>query len=133
MMPPITRATMMAPAVNLARFTDGEACCVGMLNSPARVIALFEAPMDSREYHRHEKKRGDRREYQSADDGAAQRGILFRALSEPQCHGNHTDDHRQSGHQYRPDAGGAGVACGADRVQALPHALPRKRNDQYAV
>ncbi len=41
---------------------------------------------------------------QSADHGAAQRRVLLAAFAEAQGHRKHSDDHRQGGHDDRPQA-----------------------------
>ena len=53
---------------------------------------------------RDEKQRGNRRENQSSDDRAAERRILFASFAQSHGHGNHADNHGQSGHQYRTEA-----------------------------
>src|SRR4029077_17654476 len=54
------------------------------------------------ENDRNEEKSCDGGEEQSANDGAAEGRILFAALAEPEGHGHHADDHRESRHHYRP-------------------------------
>src|ERR1700733_7431939 len=97
-MPPTNSPPTMTPALILARFTEGLGGGVDMLNIPARVVALFEAPMHPGKNNRHEKQGGDGREQQPANDRPAQGSILLGTLSESQRHRNHTDDHRQCGH-----------------------------------
>ena len=61
------------------------------------------------------KNRGDeqqgcqRRAQKAADDGAAERRILLASVAEAERHGNHPNDHRESGHQHWPKARDAGL------------------------
>jgi len=109
MTPPTSNAPMTPTTMNLARFKTGIADSSDMAGIPARSLAMFQAPVYSGKNDWNEKKSGDRGEQQSTDDGAAQRCVLLRSLAQTERHGNHTDDHGQSRHQYRPDAHLAGV------------------------
>src|SRR5258708_37078829 len=51
-----------------------------------------------------------------ADNGAAEGGILFAAIAEAEGHGDHADDHGESGHKDRAEAGEAGFGGGSDWV-----------------
>src|SRR6266516_4165104 len=55
-------------------------------------------------------------EKEPADDRAAKRRILFASLAEPEGHGHHADDHRESGHHHRPQPGRAGLEGRAEGV-----------------
>ena len=46
--------------------------------------------------HRHEEQRGHGRHREAADDGAAQRRVLFAAFTQPERHRQHSDDHRHA-------------------------------------
>ena len=93
----------------------------------ARLARL--ALVDETEDRRHEEKRRDRRADQAADHGAAERRVQFGA----ERHRRHADDHRERGHQDRPEAGEAGVDRGRRGVDALGQALAREADDQNAV
>src|SRR5689334_12721680 len=49
-------------------------------------------------HQRDDEERGERRQEQAADDGAAQRRVLFTAFTQAERHGEHADDHRAGGH-----------------------------------
>src|ERR1700722_19417994 len=111
---PISSRTTIPPTMNLARFNTADESISDMSRIPfgdrrhpgqTSMSALFETSMGAGKYHRHEEQCGDRGKQQSADDGAAQGGILFGPLAQAERHGNHTDDHRHGGHQYRGYAG----------------------------
>ena len=74
--------------------------------SLARLCALPVGlrPCTMRKHRRHEEERRDGREYQPADDGAAERGILLTALAEAERHRDHADDHGGRRHDHRAQA-----------------------------
>ncbi len=59
-----------------------------------------------------------------ADDRAAQRRILLAAFAHAQRHRNHADDHRERRHDYRAEAGEAGVPARHSRGHGIPPASP---------
>src|SRR5580692_5773314 len=131
--PPSSMAPTRMPTTNLARFTAGTGAGIDILDYPTRTLALFETAMQTGINDRYKKQRGDRGKQQAPDDRAAQGSILLGALAPTQGHGNHPDDHRQGGHQHRPDASRTRIAGRTDRIQAFVHALPRERYDQNAI
>ncbi len=60
--------------------------------------------MDHAEDCRDEKQRRHRGEEQPANNGAAERRILFSTFSQADRHREHSNDHRQSGHQDRSES-----------------------------
>src|ERR1700678_685380 len=56
---------------------------------------------DHHEHSRYEKQGSDRSQNQSTDNSSTERRILFAAFSQAQCHRNHTDNHREGGHDHR--------------------------------
>src|SRR5476651_863334 len=64
-----------------------------------RVATGVPPPMQQRKYRRNEDQGGDRRQHQAADDSTTKWRILLAALTEPERHRHHADDHRQGGHQ----------------------------------
>src|SRR5690606_3114092 len=70
------------------QFSDGGLCC------PVHAVAS----MDDAEHDRDENQGGDGGEDQAADDGAAQRRILFAAFAKAERHRRHADDHGKCGH-----------------------------------
>src|SRR5581483_10516380 len=76
------------------------------------------ATVHQAENHGHEKQRGGRGERQSADDRAAQRGVLLAALADPERHRHHADNHRQRRHQHRAESRKARLQRGRGRIEA---------------
>src|SRR5260370_28418297 len=72
-------------------------------------------------------------EQQSANYRAAQGRILFASLAEPEGHGHHADNHRESGHHHWPQPRGAGLEGRAESILGLGETFVRKRDDQNAV
>src|SRR5580658_7843889 len=58
-------------------------------------------PVNDAEHHRDKEERRNGGEDQPADYGAAERGVLFAALTETQRHRQHADHHRERGHEHR--------------------------------
>src|SRR5580765_6734217 len=57
---------------------------------------------------RHDEQRGEGGDDEAADDGAAERGVLFAALAEAERHGQHADDHGEGSHEDGAEARGSG-------------------------
>src|SRR5262249_23134943 len=55
------------------------------------------------EHRRNEQQRRYGREHQPADHRAAERRVLLAAFAEPERHRQHADDHRERGHDHRPE------------------------------
>ena len=91
------------------------------------------AAMQQREDRGYKEERGDGGEAESADDGAAERGVLLAAFSRAQSHGHHADDHRQSGHADRAEAGGPGFNRGEDSVAGGGEAVLGEGDHQDGV
>src|ERR1700760_1178922 len=88
--PPITRIASTTSITICARRITRRSCS-GMadrlLDDEGRRMpraAAGERLMDATEHDRHEEQRRDGREDEAADDGAAERGILLRALADAQ-------------------------------------------------
>ena len=60
----------------------------------------------------HEEECGDGCQQQAADDGAAERRVLFAAVAQAEGHGHHADDHGEGGHEHGAEADKAGVQRG---------------------
>src|SRR5580658_5013305 len=56
-------------------------------------------PVNDAEHHRDEEERRNGGEDEPADHGAAERGILFAALTQAQRHRQHADHHRERRHE----------------------------------
>src|ERR1700747_1831170 len=95
--------------------------------------ATLEPGVNDGENTRHEKQSRESRKEQTADDGAAQGGILLTAFAKPDGHGHHAADHGASGHGDWADADKAGFQRGIARVLAFSHLLASKRYHQNAV
>src|SRR5664279_3990673 len=103
-MPVTTTSTAAIPATtaqmpNFRRET-GEFWSVGMRSHRSggglgALLLVYHT-----ENHGNKHQRGDRREDQPADHGAAERGILFAALAERQRHRRHADDNGECRHQH---------------------------------
>src|SRR5258706_15273193 len=68
-----------------------------------------------------------------ADNGAAEGGILFAAIAEAEGHGDHADDHGESGHEDRAERGEAGFGGGGDRVAVVQEAFLGEGDDENTV
>src|SRR6266853_1431755 len=58
-------------------------------------------------------------EEQSANYRAAERCVLFAPFAEPEGHGHHADDHRQSGHHHRPQPCRTGLEGRVESILGL--------------
>src|SRR6185312_16617746 len=110
---PISNAATHRAAMSLARLKAADESISGMSDIPfgcgagrsgTPLFAQLETPVSAGEYHRHEQQGGHGGEYQSADHGASQRGVLLGPLAQTERHGHHADDHRQRRHEHRPYA-----------------------------
>src|SRR5580700_2736824 len=72
-------------------------------------LAAFQPSVHRRKYDRHEQQGGGGSEQQAADDGAPQGCVLFAAVAEAKCHGQHADHHGERGHQHRAKPPETGV------------------------
>src|SRR3954465_121183 len=88
--------------------------------------------VQQREYGRDEEQGRDRRERAPADHGAAERRVLLAAFTEAERHGHHADDHRQRGHQHRPEARDPRLDGGHARVGARGELVLREADDEDA-
>src|SRR5258706_4230408 len=68
-----------------------------------------------------------------ADNGAGEGGILFAAIAEAEGHGDHADDHGESGHEDGAEAGEAGFGGGGDWVSVVQGAFLGEGDDENAV
>src|ERR1700733_12481236 len=57
--------------------------------------------MDETEYRRNKDKRGNSSDEKASNHCAAERSILFSTIAKPQRHWDHSDDHREGGHEDR--------------------------------
>ena len=73
----------------------------------------------------HQRRNG--REDKAADDGAAERRILFATLAKAERHRQHADDHRKRRHQHRPEACPAGIERRRRGIVALRQLFPRAK------
>ena len=102
----------------------------GRLESGSAASAWVSfASMRDAEQRGHEQQRREGREKQAADDGAAERRIL----SGLDRHRRHADDHRERRHQHRPEARGARLQRGGDRVLAFGELFAREADDENAI
>src|SRR6185312_857970 len=85
------------------------------------------------EYRGYEKQSSDGGAKQTADNGTPERGILLAAFAETQRHGDHADDHSESGHNNGTETGVPGFNSSLQRIAMLGQTLTRKRNHQDAV
>ncbi len=84
--------------------------------------------------HRWNKNKGcDGSTEQTADNGAAERRVLFATFAEPERHGNHADDHGQGRHQDGPETRKASLQGGLNRVAVGGELLLGKRDHQNTV
>ncbi len=67
------------------------------------------------------------------DHGAAQRGILFPTLAEPQRHRQHPDDHGKRRHQDGAQAGRSGREGGVPGIFSCVAEVIGKGDEQDAV
>src|ERR1700733_16297865 len=70
-------------------------------------------PVNNAEHHRDEEQRRNGGEDQAAAQRAAERGVLFAALTEAQRHRQHADHHRERRHQYRAQPHESGFEGGS--------------------
>ena len=89
--------------------------------------------MNRGEHGRHEDQGRHGGEDQAADDGSAERCVLFTAIAHAEGHGQHADDHRERRHQHGPKAGKASVVGGLQGRGALVQPVTREAHDQNAV
>src|ERR1700730_7829998 len=94
---------------------------------------LFARTLQNAEKCWDKKQRRNRGEDESANDRTAEWRILFPAVSHSEGHGDHADDHGQSGHQDGPKAREAGLQRGVDGITSLIHFFRRKAHHQDAV
>ncbi len=63
----------------------------------------------------------------TADDGTAQRGVLFAALAETKGHRHHPDDHGKRRHQHRRKRPNPASSAATERIGRFPRAFPRAK------
>src|SRR5262249_10183666 len=66
------------------------------------------AVVQNAEEHRNEEEGRRRREKETSDHGPAERGVLLAAFPQTESHRNHSNDHRERGHDDRPKPGEPG-------------------------
>src|SRR5580658_352787 len=96
-------------------------------------LMMLAAAVKEREDSGDEDECGDGCECQTADDSATERSVLLASVAEAECHGNHTDDHRESGHEHRPEARRTGVDGCANGVAALKQTVLGEGDDKDGV
>src|SRR5439155_13862425 len=79
------------------------------------------ASMDHGKNAWHKEERGEGGKNQPADYRAAKRRVLLAAFAEAHGHRHHSNDHRERGHQYRPDAHETSFAGSIHRAFAFLH------------
>src|ERR1700678_1486702 len=107
--------------------------CKFASGSTGRRSFLLTRAVNQTENHRHEKQSNKPPETQSADYRAAQRSILFTALSQTDRHGQHTDDHGERRHDYRTETGETRLQRSFVGGLSLFEPLFRKADDQDAI
>src|SRR5713101_3089592 len=95
--------------------------------------AALQPCVNDFENARHKKQSCEGRENQAADDGSSEGSVLLAAFAEADGHGNHADDHGQSGHDDRTDADETGFKSGVECILAFGQLFARKRDHQDAV
>src|SRR5882724_3407815 len=95
--------------------------------------AALQPCVNDFENARHKKQSCEGRENQAADDGSSEGSVLLAAFAEADGHGNHADDHGESGHDDRTDADEAGFKSGVEGILAFGQLFARKRDHQDAV
>ena len=90
-------------------------------------------PVQQAEENRNKEQRGGSGKNQPADYGSAEWRVLFSTFPQADRHRHHADDHRQGGHQDRPEAGESRCQRGGYRVLALFHLFLGEADHQNAV
>src|SRR6266481_4208215 len=112
----------------------GPLCVYFFLRSFFRKCRARVAPgMQETENRGNENQRGHRGEEEAANYGAAQGGVLFASIAEAEGHGNHADDHGESGHEDGAEAGEAGFGGGSDWVSVVQEAFLGEGDDEDAI
>src|SRR5215472_10403963 len=93
-----------------------------------RSFGKFALPYECKNRGNEEKSR-DGSKNKPADNRSSQGGILFAALSETERHWNHSNNHRERGHQDRPQPRVTGIQRGEVRIPIFFEPLLRKRHN----
>src|SRR6185312_911858 len=129
---PACSAVTAVPEYWVAGSAISGSMLVGMAVAPLRLCdsvcgvggwfcmrSAASAAMQQRKHRGDKNKSGDRRETEAADNGTAQRRILFATFACSQRHRDHADDHGQRRHDDGAKPRRAGFDCGAESVAGL--------------
>src|SRR5579883_3583953 len=131
----ITTAAVRATTPKMPNFRreTGGVCSVGMRSLQCGGVFGTLFLVYHTEYHGHKQQGCHGGKDQSADHGAAERGVLLAAFAEAQRHRRHADDHGQRSHQHRPETDKAGLDRSLDRIAERLVALAGEGDHQHAV
>src|SRR5882724_586683 len=89
--------------------------------------------MQETEDHRHEKKRSDGCEHETADYGPTERCILLAAFTETKSHWEHTDDHCRRRHDDWAQAAGPSFPRCFQRIHSFLEVGTREGYDKDRI
>jgi hypothetical protein len=75
--------------------------------------------MDETEYRRNKDKRGNSSDEKASNHSAAERSILFSTITKAQRHWDHSDDHREGGHENWAKTRTASLDRSGDRIAVM--------------
>src|SRR5580692_8140350 len=97
------------------------------------VGVLLNALMNEAKYRRHKDERCNGSDEQASDDCTAERCILLTTVPKAQRHWDHSDDHREGGHEDWTKTRTAGLDRRGDRVAMVAQSLLREGDHENAV